>query len=249
MPPRRSPYAAQMQSLKNSLKRAQGELDGLRRSDAVRVRGEDEAAMLAWLDKQPDAAATRARHRRRAGDAARGDGHARPRPARSPRSVRRRSCCAPRSPCSACAIERAKPDAERESGYQQRDETLIAGQLKQVQRRYAPAVEKALLAHLLRPVPRAAGRAAPAGIRRGVRHARQAEVATKLDALYAGTKLGDEAERLAHAAATRKRREPRRDPMLVAAKTLTPALPAHRRRAASSATANCCACARRTCAR
>ena len=48
------------------------------------------------------------------------------------------------------AIERAKPDAERETGYQLRDETLIAGTLKQVQRRYAPAVEKAILADLRR---------------------------------------------------------------------------------------------------
>ena len=43
-------------------------------------------------------------------------------------------------------IERPKPDAERETGYQQRDEALITAQLRQVQRRYDPAVEKALLA-------------------------------------------------------------------------------------------------------
>ena len=57
-------YASQVQSLKNNLKRAQGELEGLRRSDAVAVRRTDEAAMLAWLDRQPGAAATRADIRR-----------------------------------------------------------------------------------------------------------------------------------------------------------------------------------------
>src|SRR5690606_31686278 len=41
-------------------------------------------------------------------------------------------------------IESAKPDAERESGYQQRDHALIEGVLRQVQRRYDPAVEKAI---------------------------------------------------------------------------------------------------------
>ena len=51
-------YASQLASLKNNLKRAQGELEGLRRSDAVQVRREDEAAMQAWLARQPDAAAT-----------------------------------------------------------------------------------------------------------------------------------------------------------------------------------------------
>src|SRR5690606_1154424 len=47
------------------------------------------------------------------------------------------------------AVERGKPDAERERGYQQRDEALLEGSLKQVQRRYAPAVEKAVLSELL----------------------------------------------------------------------------------------------------
>ena len=64
-------YAAQLASLKNSLKRAQGELDGLRRSDAVRTRGADEAAMLVWLAGQRDASDTRAdlANDRRAGEA------------------------------------------------------------------------------------------------------------------------------------------------------------------------------------
>ncbi|HBK47514.1 MAG TPA: serine protease, partial [Xanthomonadaceae bacterium] len=40
-------YASQLQSLKNNRKRAAGELEGLQRSDAVRLRGEDERGMLA----------------------------------------------------------------------------------------------------------------------------------------------------------------------------------------------------------
>ena len=47
-------YASQLQSLKNGIKRFSGELEGLQRSDAVAVRREDEAAMLAWLATQPD---------------------------------------------------------------------------------------------------------------------------------------------------------------------------------------------------
>src|SRR5690606_4849933 len=53
-------YAAQVAGLKNTLKRAQGELDGLRRSDAVAERRRQEAAMSAWLSAQPDAASGRA---------------------------------------------------------------------------------------------------------------------------------------------------------------------------------------------
>ena len=43
------------------------------------------------------------------------------------------------------AFEHSKPDAQRESGYQQRDEPMIEGGLKQLQRRFDPVVEKATL--------------------------------------------------------------------------------------------------------
>ena len=39
-------YASTLAGLKNTLKRAQGELDGLRRNDALTLRADDEAAML-----------------------------------------------------------------------------------------------------------------------------------------------------------------------------------------------------------
>ena len=141
-------YASQVQSMKNNLKRAQGELDGLRRSDAVRIRNTEEAALLAWLDKQPDGAATRkdidaaqalltsamaTRDRDQLVSSIRGSTQL----LKAALTVQRR------------AIERTKPDAQRESGYQERDEALIVGSFKQVQRRYDPKVEKAILAHLL----------------------------------------------------------------------------------------------------
>jgi hypothetical protein len=212
-------YASQVQSLKNNLKRAQGELDGLRRSDAVRVRNEEEAKLLAWLGKQPDAAATR-----RDIDAAQavlkqamatrdrdqliGTIRSQTQLLRAALTVQRR------------AIERTKPDAERESGYQERDETLIAGQLKQVQRRYAPSVEKAVLAHLLEQYM-----ALPAAQHvpefDAVFGTSKAELAARLDALYAGTKLGDEATRLATLQDANVGNAS--DTMLVAAKTLLPA--------------------------
>ena len=42
------------------------------------------------------------------------------------------------------SIERAKPDAERESGYQQRDLPGIEGSLKQMERRYEPSMDRQL---------------------------------------------------------------------------------------------------------
>jgi len=140
-------YASTVAGQKNTLKRAQGELEGLRRSDAVRVRAADEAAMLAWLAKQPDAAALQAdiRAMQLQLDAA--------------QAMRERDFLLPflrpgllgsAITLNRLALERGKPDAQRESGFQLRDEVLIEGGLKQLQRRYDPEVEKATLRYALK---------------------------------------------------------------------------------------------------
>lgn len=215
-------YASQVQSLKNTLKRAQGELDGLRRSDAGAVRAADEAAMLAWLSKQPSAKSTRA-------DIAAVqkllDQAAAVRDRDQLFSLMRTQTQLLRAALTLqrLAHERTKPDAERESGYQQRDEALITGQLRQVQRRYDPAVEKALLAYLL-----AQYQALPAAQRLPEvdavfgRDAR--ETRAKLDALYAGTRLGDEAVRLAAMSRDAASLKADADPLLQAAAALMPAV-------------------------
>lgn len=215
-------YAAQLAGLKNGLKRAQGELDGLRRSDAAAVRAQDEAEMLAWLSKQPDAKATQADI---------GAAQAVLERARETRerdqllALMRSQTQLLRSALTLqrLAIERARPDAQRESGYQQRDEALITGQLKQVQRRFAPAVEKAVLAELL-----AQYRALPAAQRvaeiDAVFGATAESTQAALDALYAGSKLSNEAERLRLMSATQAELSAPNDPLLKAAGTLTPAL-------------------------
>ena len=215
-------YAAQLASLKNNLKRAQGELDGLRRSDAVTVRAEDEKAMFAWLDRQPKAKATRADI-----DAAQRvlDAVAATRERDQLLGVLRSQTQLLRSALTLqrLAVERAKPDAARETGYQQRDEALIAGQLKQVQRRYAVAVEKALVADLLRQY-----QALPAAQHLAevdaVFGTTPAELAARLDALYAGTRLGDEAERLRLMQADAAALAASDDTLIAAAVRLAPAL-------------------------
>lgn len=215
-------YASQVRSLKNNLKRAQGELDGLRRSDAVRVRREDEASMFAWLEKQPDATATRAdidaaqtvldaRSATRDRDQLLALVQTQTQLLRAALTVQR------------LAHERGRPDAQRETGYQQRDEVLITGQLKQAQRRYAPQVEKALLTDLLTQYL-----ALPAAQRvpefDAVFGTTPAQLKQNLDALYAGTKLGDEAQRLAAMRADQATLAASDDTLLKAAATLLPAV-------------------------
>jgi len=211
----RTLYAAQLQTLKNNRKRAAGELEGLRRSDAVRLRADDERGMLAA-----------------AGDA-RADIDALAATLAQGSAVRDRELLlgllATQTQLMRAAltlerlrIESAKPDAERESGYQARDHAMIEGVLKQVQRRYSPSVEKALLAALLAryqqlpdtqrvPAFDAAFGRTPA------------QLAQALDTLYAATALGDEQARLSRFAAAREGRAMAADPLIDLAAGLIPA--------------------------
>ena len=214
-------YAATLQRFKNNLKRAQGEAEGLGRSDAARVRRADEQAMLAWLGQQADGAALRSdidalqlildaesatRERSQLLAALRDHTEL----LRSAIRIRR------------LALERGKPDAQRQTGYQQRDLAQIEAQMRQVTRRYAPAVEKALLAHLL-----AQYYALPADQRvaevDAVFGADADGLAGRLDALYAGTSLGDEARRMAALQADAATLATANDTLLRAAASLQPA--------------------------
>jgi len=203
----RTRYASQLQSLKNNRKRAAGELEGLLRSDAKAQRAADEAAMLQ---------ATDAKYR--------GDIQSLLSSLSSGASVGERDLLLDLLSAqsqllrSALTLERlriesAKPDAERDTGYQQRDLALIEGVLKQVQRRYDPAIEKALLTTLLtryqqlpdaQRVPEfdAAFGRTPAAL------------AKTLDTLYANTHLGDEAERLSRFAAAKEGKALAHDPLI-----------------------------------
>ncbi|GAB2810212.1 S46 family peptidase [Dyella kyungheensis] len=215
-------YASQLQSLKNNIKRFQGELDGLKRSDAVTVRRKDEDAMLAWLAAQPQASKLRpqidqvgqliaAGNATRERDLLLGMMQTQTQLLRSAIVLQR------------LAHERGRPDAQREAGYQLRDEELIAGTLRQVQRRYDPAVERRLLTALLtryqklpdtQRVPEfdaAFGRTSEA-------------LSHKLEQVYGATQLGDEAARLGWLKADPATVAKSDDALLVVAAQLQPAL-------------------------
>ena len=215
-PRARTLYASQLQSLKNNLKRAAGELDGLRRSDAVAQREADEAAMLAGTSRTDarDIAAL-ARVLDQAG------------------TVRERELLlglvTSQSQLLRSAlllerlrIEARKPDAARETGYQARDLALIEGTLRQVQRRYDPAVEKALLRELLGRYQQLPEAQRLAEFDAAFGRTPEA-LAAALDALYAGTTLGQEQARLDAFAAARQGKALPADPLLQLAARLMPA--------------------------
>ncbi|WP_305806282.1 S46 family peptidase [Stenotrophomonas sp. YIM B06876] len=212
----RTRYASQLQSLKNNRKRAAGELEGLLRSDAKALRAQDEQAMLA---------ATGARYRgdidalfaTLAEDRAMGERDLLLGLMSSQTQLLRSALLLER-----LRIESAKPDAERESGYQQRDQALIEGVLKQVQRRYDPQVEKALLTTLLTRYQQLPDAQRDAAFDTAFGRT-PAQLAKALDALYGRTVLGSENERLARFAAAREGKPLTADPLVTLAASLVPA--------------------------
>ncbi|RZL35770.1 MAG: S46 family peptidase [Rubrivivax sp.] len=97
------------------------------------------------------------------------------------------------------AQERAKPDAERKTGYQDRDLTRIRATQQQLDRRYDEATDKRLAAHFLAQyLAQPANTLNPAlvgalGLKAGQD---EAAIRAQLDGLYAGSQLADTAFRL-----------------------------------------------------
>ncbi|HEV2078774.1 MAG TPA: S46 family peptidase [Allosphingosinicella sp.] len=85
--------------------------------------------------------------------------------------------------------ERQKADAQRESGYQDRDKLATEQRLTQIERRFSPKVDRALFEQALTEY-----RKAPADKRDSAFEAKLAQIG--MDRLYAETKLGDTASRL-----------------------------------------------------
>ena len=212
----RTRYAAQLQSLKNNRKRAAGELEGLLRSDAKAQRAADEQAMLASADPRYRAD-IQALLTTLSQGAAVGERDLLLDQIASQTQLLRSALLLER-----LRLESSKPDAQRESGFQQRDQALIEGVLKQAQRRYAPAVEKALLSALLVRYQQLPDSQRLPEFDAAFGRTPQA-LATALEGLYGRTTLGDEAQRLSRFAAAREGKALAPDPLLALAGPLVAA--------------------------
>ena len=142
-------YASTVRSWQNAMKNYDGQLDGFKRIGAAQTKQADEAAVLAWLGKQGrKGEAALAAHERlvKLGEESR---------AYRERDLvfgqlRNTGAIGAATQLYRLAIERAKPDAEREQGYQQRDLPTLEGGLKQMERRYEPKMDRELQAYWLR---------------------------------------------------------------------------------------------------
>ena len=172
--------ASQLKGYYNTFKNNEGMLEGLTRTDLAGRKRAEEAKLTAWINADPGRAA-------KYGDALPGlDRIAAARAATRDRDLILGWMTMPRSYGllgAALTIDRwteehAKPDMERDMGFQARDENGLRQRLANMQRNLDPETDRAMLGYLLK---RAA--ALPAGQR----------IAAVGDALAATGKTGDEA--------------------------------------------------------
>ena len=142
-------YANTVRGWQNAMKNYDGQLEGFERINAAERKHADEKAVLAWLQQQGDRgrAALDAHARLVALDAQ----------ASATRErdlvfgqLRGTGAIGAAAQLYRLSIERAKPDAEREQGYQQRDMPTFEGGMRQMERRYVPAMDRELQAYWLR---------------------------------------------------------------------------------------------------
>jgi hypothetical protein len=215
-------YASTVASLNNVTKNYDGQLLGFARIDAQGQKQREEAAVLAWLHKQGAAGREALAAHQTLLDLL-----------EQSKKTQLRDFIVGQFDRTATigsaitlyrlAVERGKPDAERERGYQQRDLPAIEGGLKQMTRRYVPAMDRQLQQYWLGEYLKLpAGQRLPA-VDRWLGGNDAAAVQAALARLEA-TKLGDVEQRLQWFSADRAAFEASTDPAIQYAVAVLPAL-------------------------
>ncbi|MEO7638330.1 MAG: S46 family peptidase [Pseudoxanthomonas sp.] len=215
-------YASTLASWNNTRKNYEGQLAGFQRIDAAGQKHADEAAVLAWLrGRGAQGSAALAAHRKllEIGELA--------------RSTRERDYILAQLNNTAMlgsaiqsyrlSIEREKPDAQRESGYQQRDLPTLEGAQKQLERRYVPAMDRQLQQYWLQQYAQLAAGQRLAPIDQLLAGSSGQDFRPVLDRL-ASTGLGSTDERLKWLQADRKAFESSTDPVIQYAVAVMPSL-------------------------
>jgi len=220
-------YAAVKATWSNARKNFSGQLTGFAAADALGHKRSEEAALEAWLGGQgrKHADALRALAELRA--------HVTKGAANRERDLMLQTLngtglFSVARTLHRLSIERERPDERRELGFQQRDESRIEANLRQLDRRFDAGVDRALLRHAMQAylalpaTQKIAEFDAWIAAQTGADDA--ARVASGLDALYAGSQLGALDQRLQWFAAERSAVEASDDSFLRFAVLLAPAL-------------------------
>ncbi len=215
-------YASTMAGWNNASKNYDGQLEGFKRIDAEGQKRAEEAAVLAWLKQQGG----KGREALKAHDtlvALTEKSKATQQRDLVLGQFDRTGAIGAAVTLYRLSIERAKPDAERESGYQQRDLPAIEGAMKQMERRYVPAMDRQLQQYWLGEYVKLPADQRVAAVDAWLGGNDAAAVQAALDKLD-GTALGDTDERLKWLQADRAAFEASSDPAIQYAVAVMPAL-------------------------
>ena len=215
-------YASTMAGWNNTSKNYDGQLEGFKRIDAAEQKHAEETAVLNWLKGQGEKGSTAlAAHAKlidlleqskttRDRDIVLGQFH-------------NTGTVGVATQLYRLSVEREKPNAERESGYQERDLPTIEGGLKQLERRYVPAMDRQLQAYWLGEYLKLPASQRVQAVDAWLGGKDTKAINRALDKL-AATKLGSTEERLKWLNADRKTFEASKDPAIRYAVAVMPTL-------------------------
>lgn len=219
-------YAATVRNWNNATKNWDGQLEGFARIDAEVTKRAEEQAVVDWLRAGArgaeglDARAALASYRALVELAAK---------ARATRErdlvlgqIGNTGLLASVRQLYRLSIEKAKPDLERAPGFQQRDLPAIEGGQRQLERRYARAMELQLMAYWLGEYARLPAAQRVPALDALVGDGSEASIRAGLEALYGATTLESTEARLALLGADRAALEASEDPLLKLAVALHP---------------------------
>lgn len=135
-------YARLIAGLNNAEKNYRGMLEGFSEIDGVAAKRRREESLVAWLEDQPGGAGRIERFRdlkalvAESNEASRRETYY--------RWATSSDLLEQAQKLYRLSIERQKPDIEREAGYQERDLPFIEGSVKEMERTFHPAVDRAL---------------------------------------------------------------------------------------------------------
>lgn len=180
-------YASVVKSINNVLKKTQGLLDGFARKDIAAIKDVQDAEFRAWYAKQPNVSTTLLAEL----DAAIASDMALSEEEFAWSVATNSDLLKSARTLYRLSLERQKADAERESGFQQRDLAFIKARLARLEQSYVNQVDQARFAAGLKRYAQLAAKSHPQGL--DALLPAPAAVAV----LYQQTQLADTAKRLA----------------------------------------------------
>ncbi|WP_376694670.1 S46 family peptidase [Wenzhouxiangella sp. EGI_FJ10305] len=214
-------YESLLAGLNNYHKNLGGQIEGARRVGLVERRREREEALDAWIETE--AAGRGYTETLEKLDALSEESAQSAREDWYYDNATRSSLLSAAQRLYRLANERKKPDAERESGYQERDMSFFKQGMQAIERRFDPAVDKAVWLHFLEQYMNAPETARVAALDEALDLPEtwdEEQVARSLDRFYEQTELDDVERRLALMEADLAELEDSTDPFIQLAAAL-----------------------------